>query len=264
MRSLTPWTSRAIPVGRVALPALAAVAASLAIGCGGGDSRATAVSDELRRDLELASVATVTLPPSQRTRFVSAVERGPDPAPRAPSSDRARATTPTRQRANRAPARSAGVARGETAARAESPVQEAPAPVAQTQPVEAPAADVTPAPVVAQAPEPAPEVNEPGMGAGSGPNAGGEAAGTGGGRGNEGRGRGIGDIFGGVIGVVIRGGGVDGDNCERHPPRRGRGPVAVGMPGDFPVMGPGQYPAPRMPRGGVRMIRVIGGMMGGR
>ena len=262
MRSLNPWTRRGSPAGRVALPAFAA--ASLALAACGGDRQATAVSDELRRDLELASVATVALPPSQRTRFVSAVERGPDPAPRASSRDRARATTPMRRRATRAPAPSAGIARGETAARTESAVQEAPAPVAATQPVDAPAADATPAPVVAQAPEPAPEVHEPGMGAGSGPNAGGEAAGTGGGRGSEGRGRGIGDIFGGVIGVVIRGGGVDGDNCERHPPRRGRGPVAVGIPGDFPVMGPGRYPAPRMPRGGVRMIRVIGGMMGGR
>lgn len=47
----------------------------------------------------------------------------------------------------------------------------------------------------------------------------------------RGRGRGI----GGIIGVVIRGGGVDGDNCERdRPGARGGGlpyPVGRGFPG---------------------------------
>ena len=57
------------------------------------------------------------------------------------------------------------------------------------------------------------------------------------------------------------------DLCERDRPRRGRGPfppMGRGIPGDIPVMGPGQYPAPRMPRGGQRMIRVIGAVAGVR
>jgi hypothetical protein len=58
-----------------------------------------------------------------------------------------------------------------------------------------------------------------------------------------------------VIGVVIRGGGVgDDDHCERdRRPRGGRyPPIGIGLPGPIPVMGPGQYPAPRMPGGGRR------------
>jgi hypothetical protein len=61
------------------------------------------------------------------------------------------------------------------------------------------------------------------------------------------RGGGIGPM----IGIIIRGGGVDGDNCEIHD-RRGRGSrpvyrpnpggIGIGTRGGYPVIGRGTFP----------------------
>ena len=179
-----------------------AVGALVMIGCSGGEA---AMNDELRKDLELAwSSNAIELAGSDRNagrQVVSAIERTARPAPRrvAPS-----------QR----------VARYRPARRAPAPVEIAEAEVADepdTQPVEAVPTPVEPAPVwTASLPSPRPRPV-------GGPDDGG---------GDIGRGGDHGRVLGGVISVVLRGGGVDGDNCDEHMQggRRGRaGRIGGGM-----------------------------------
>lgn len=86
-------------------------------------------------------------------------------------------------------------------------------------------ASAAPAPtevVVASAPAPAPQT-EP---APSDDNGAILRGGNGAGEGRSGS-AGSGGGWGGIFGVVIRGGGVDGDNCELHRPRTGRTGVPV-------------------------------------
>lgn len=132
-------------VGTIA--ALGALAA-----CG----RPSAVTDDLQRDLEQASSATVELAPNApRTAVVSALELGEaeppkveapkaTPAPRAPQ--RAKAAAQTR----RAPVQRVAVREPEPEPEMQ-PVAEAPAVIA-----EAPAPVETPAPPVVRAPTPLP------------------------------------------------------------------------------------------------------------
>ncbi|MES2523097.1 MAG: hypothetical protein V4617_10390 [Gemmatimonadota bacterium] len=186
--------------------AVSTVAAAIAIaGCssdrGRGDDGITA---DLERDLALA-----TAPRVNRTAVVSAVEGGPTGAP---SGSQRGQRAPVRVN-RRAPAPRVSevvqeVAAPETAADLPAPImgagisESAPAPAPVTEPEHAPAAaDVDEGAIV------------------SGPSA------QGSGEGQRGRRGGL----GGLIGAVLRGGGVDGDNCERHDTRRrGGGTVVIG------------------------------------
>lgn len=171
-----------------------------------GDGRATDANtqDEFKRDLQLASSTTMDLAaPKVDPALLNSLETEPQGAPQpAPTvkkgagSRAVRSQTPT----VRATPEVDVAAVDETIEEVES-VASAPVPEPTNEPV-------------AVAPRPTPVVIQ-----------------SGGGNGDYGTNGDGGGIFGpgsGGIGVVIRGGGVDGDHCEIHRPGRGRtsrGPV---------------------------------------
>jgi hypothetical protein len=185
---------------------------ALGVGCGRGSSAAKAgVSDDLQKDLAAASSASLELANGskayQPTRFVSAIEQS-------------ETAVPIQRRPVKRP-----VVKNETAAETE---QKAPDPAPQAV-VDAPKApepeqpavssDVPTVPMVAPRPAPVP-VEYPAAGGGS--------------RGATGPANG--PDMGGIIGVIIRGGGVGGDD---HCVPRGR-PRGGGFPGGrrFPIQSP--------------------------
>jgi hypothetical protein len=197
--------------------ALAFTAAGLAA-C--GDSRSSdAAQQELERDLQLASAATINLASRQvDSSLLGSMETQPQGVPEAAKV--VKRGTGTRAVRSKAPTVMATPVMDVAASEESEDVQ--------TESI-APAPEVTNEPV-AVAPRPAPVVMDAG-GAGD--------YGTGNGGGVFGGGRGT--------GVVIRGGGVDGDNCELHRNGGRRG----GM-----ISGPPIYiPQPNVPRTGGPGIR---------
>lgn len=164
-----------------------AAGALMTAGCSGADG---AMNDDLKKDLEMAwSSDAITLAGADQSagrQVVSAIERDAVPAPRR--------VAPSRR-----------VAKHRPAPRTPAPVEVAEADMDEE--AEAPA-EVTPAPAepapvaVATLPSPRPQPVSVGDDAGMDGN---------GDRGID-RGRGM----GGIISVVLRGGGVDGDDCDEH------------------------------------------------
>lgn len=182
---------------------LAGIAGVLAIGaCSRGD---TAMSDDLRKDLEMASAAgSISLASSEiaGNQVVSAIERTTPPAPRRIAPSQRVAKHRPAPRATRAPVE---VEEADVSEEVETrPVEPAPAPAVE--------ADVLPSP------RPQPILVSDGGD-------------------NDGRSGSIdrGRVLGGIITVVLRGGGVDGDECELHDGRRGRGRIAINN--RIPVIG---------------------------
>jgi hypothetical protein len=173
---------------KLSLPVLAVVAVTAC-----GDARANdATQDDLKRDLELASATTMKLAtPAVDSTLLTAMETKPQRAPE-------QSTVVRRGAGSRAVQSETPTVEAEpeldVAAEGESEVTETVAAAPAPEPINEP---------VAVAPRPQPSVIQTG-GAGD----------YGVGSGGMGTGRG---------GVVIRGGGVDGDNCELH--RRGRGGI---------------------------------------
>lgn len=173
------------------------------------NSKSAVMSDELKKDLEVASTSNAINLATQQTpgsQVVSAIERTTPPAPKRIASS---------QRVAKHTAAPRGIA---------APVEVQKADIStevETQPVEVAPAPVDPAPLPSPRPQPV-------------------ASTTGSGR-DEGRGGGsnIGSVLGGIFSVVIRGGGVDGDNCD---PRPSGGHTAVNnripvITGTFPGSG---------------------------
>lgn len=191
--------------------ALAPVAI-FAIACASGEKMASNdLTDELARDLELASGAGIQLAAGQNAglQVVSAIE-----APAGTSVRRAPAPRPV-PRTEPAPVVVPSVGDEPTAD---------PVPAVVEQP--AVAVDSAPMPVIAARPTPV-QVSFPGSSDGSG---------IGGTRG------------GGGVSVVIRGGGTGDDDCELHRTRgRGRAPISINnrFPG---APGVPRGPATRVPR----------------
>ena len=187
------------------------------------NSKNAVMSDELKKDLEVASTSNaINLAASQRapgSQVVSAIERTTPPAPRRIASS---------QRVVKHTAAPRGIA---------APVQVQKADVStevETQPVEVAPAPVDPAPLPSPRPQPV-------------------ASTGGGGDMPQGRsGGGIGSVLGGIFSVVIRGGGVDGDQCDPRTDGRGRVPTSINnripVIGTFP--GSGRIGGGGMPRGG--------------
>ena len=200
----------------------AGVAGALALAaCSGKDK----VSDDFKKDLDRASTASeITLPTTQGTQVVSAIERTA-PGPR-------------------------------KVANSQRVAKHKPAPTHTPAPVEVQQADVStevePAPVqpapepVQQAPLPSPRPQPVAT------NSGGSGDGT--------IGRGHGDIgagIGTVIGVILRGGVVDGDDCDPRTEGRGRGGISINtripvIGGTFPSGGGGSFPGSGRIGGGRR------------
>ncbi|MEK7402440.1 MAG: hypothetical protein AABZ80_08785 [Gemmatimonadota bacterium] len=190
---------------RVTIKLATVVLALSAAACAPSAKTGTA-ADGFKRDLALASATNLDLAtPVVNTALLTKLETAPSAAMPARTIKKAES--------------------GDLAVKSEAPTVQAelepePAPVEEAQPV---ATAPAPAPVppetnepVAVAPRPMPAPVTPAGGIGAG---------------DYGRG---GGVFGGGIGVVIRGGGVGGDNCEIHNRRRGgviyRSPVYAPRP----------------------------------
>lgn len=191
-------------------------AAGLIVAACSGKSKT--MSDDLQKDLELASTSeglTLAGSAAKGSQVVSAIERTTPPAPR-------------------------------RVAQSRRVVKHKPAPITPPAPVEAQVADVSeevePQPVaVAPAPtEPAPTAS-PRPHPVEMPSGSGVAVGRGGGSNT-------GAVLGGIISVVLRGGGVDGDECDpRTDGRRGR--TAISINSRIPVIR-GTFPGGTFPGSG--------------
>ena len=186
-------------------------AAGLIVAACSGKSKT--MSDDLKKDLDLASSSdgiTLAGSGSKGSQVVSAIERTTPPAPK-------------------------------RVAQSQRVVRHKPAPKAPPAPVEAQAGDVSdeveaqpvavaPAPTES-APTASPRPHPIEMPSGSGVQVG------------RGGGSNTGAVLGGIISVVLRGGGVDGDECDpRTDGRRGRVPMSINsripvIRGTFPGSG---------------------------
>ena len=188
---------------------------------------ADALSDDLRRDLELAQSEGLELAASaqnrQRTQVVSAIELSPATVPL-----RSAVKKSARPRPAPAPKRAAAVESRPAPEPASEPVVVA---VATREPeiTPQPSAEPLPAPKPAPIPVSHPSGEETAVGESETPEGDGES---------EGEVEGDGSVIGDIIGVVIRGGHVGDDHCEIHERGGGRGPGGgipypgtVGMPG---------------------------------
>lgn len=208
---------------RKSLPLSVLSAAVLAAGCRKGPP-ASAMNDDLRRDLQLATSADLGAS-ATRSLSISPDELGPQSKPTQslrltpkPGPKVIRSSHP-HLRASRQPREAADVAES-------APPVEATAPAADASPAEEiPSAPPMARPTSMPAPDPGP------------------AAGA-----STGGGSGIGSVLGGIAGILIRGtiiggGGADGDHCEPRGGRSGRGGVygnggvyggnPRGIPGDI-------------------------------
>jgi hypothetical protein len=175
-------------------------------------SKSKTMSDDLKKDLDLASSTdgiALASSSAKGSQVVSAIEQTTPPAPRQVAQSR----RVTKHRPAPTPPAPVEAQRADVSTEvAMQPVVTAPAPA-------------EPAPV--ESPRPRPVETSSGSGVivsrGGGSNAG--------------------AILGGIISVVLRGGGVDGDNCDpRTEGRRGRMPVSINsripvIRGTFPGSG---------------------------
>jgi hypothetical protein len=201
---------------------LAGVAGALlfAAACSGKDSE---INSDLKKDLERASTASeITLPQSQpAAQVVSAIERTTPPARRVAQSQRA----PKHKAAPKALPAPVEVQQAEVT------------PEVEPQPAEVSPTPAEVAPLPSQRPQP---VASNGGGAGDG---------------QIGRGRGdIGSGIGTIIGVVLRGGVVDGDECDPRTDGR-RGGVHTAVNNRIPVIG--TFPG----SGRIGTAATVGGMI---
>ena len=213
---------------------LKVAALSLAVVLGACDAReeqSTGLSEDLKRDLAVASAATdlATAPRSyERARFVSDVEmsRAKAPAPRPVASKR---RTPPVRRPEPVKSPAEEVVPEPTVASNEEPAP-APAPVAV-------ATETAPEPIVIVQ-QPTTETAPAPIPVSTGRGDDGRSVGEGG-IGERRPGGGLGGVLGGIIGtVVIRGGHGGVDKCDpRTDGRRGRGGVIARRP-DFGMPSP--------------------------
>jgi len=192
------------------LVSLAGIAGALVVAA--CSSKTAVMSDELKKDLDVASTSNaINLATSQQTpgsQVVSAIERTTPPAPkRIASSQRVAKHKPAPR----------GVPAPVEVQKADVSTEVEPQPV-----------EVAPTPIETPLPSPRPQP---------------VASTVGGGR-DEGRGggSGIGAVLGGIFSVVIRGGGVDGDECDPRTDGRRGGNTAVNnripiITGTFPGSG---------------------------
>ena len=184
-------------------PLFLAAAAAATLACGKTPARpGEAMSDDLKRDLQLASSTSLDLASKQTAASFPLTEVPVASAPK-PSSTLKKASGPKAVR-TKAP----------TVKAAPEPTVVANAEEPQTEtltPDPSPVTETTPEPEAPAVPRPSP-INPAPAGDGSwSRGGGGSTAGDGSG----------GSVLGGIFGVIIRGGGVDGDRCEIHtrPPR---------------------------------------------
>jgi hypothetical protein len=205
--------------------------------CGKNGGKANrALSDDLKRDLQLASSSSLDLASQQAAKSFPLTEIPISPAP-SPTTALKKAKSGPKAVRSKHPTVKA-TPEPSVVANAEDPqteiMQKAPSPT--TEQVPDPSAPAVPRP------SPTPTIPTGGEGAhgrdGGGPNTG---AGDGG-RGPS-TGDGIGGVIGGIFGAILRGGVVDGDHCDPRSDGRGRRRPPP------PVWSPNN-PSPTFPMGG--------------
>lgn len=179
--------------------------AGLIVSACSGNSKT--MSDDLKKDLELASTSdglTLAANAAKASQVVSAIERTTPPAPRRVAQSQRVVKHKTAPKAPPAPVETEVAEVTEEVAF--QPVIETPAPTES-----APAAAPRPHPIE--------------MPSGSGVQVG------------QGGGSNTGAVLGGIISVVLRGGAVDGDECDpRTDGRRGRIGTAIAINSRIPVI----------------------------
>ena len=202
------------------------IAAVLALGGCGGERDPAGMTADLERDLQLATAAA-----RPRTAVVSAIEGGPTGAPSGDQVGRRDAVPVPRRTARPTP--SAPVTNAVTSAS----VDEMPVPSTVTVERVEPTPTPSPEPGV-QAP---PDLSTEAV-ATAGPSARGDEnaardRGTSSGSVGNGDGGRRGGGWGGIIGVVIRGGGAGDDHCEAHDRRRTGGRIGTRVGGNGGIIG---------------------------
>lgn len=203
--------------------------------CGkNGSTSNRAMSDDLKRDLQLASTNGLDLASQQAAKSFPLTEIPQSAAP-SPASALRRGAGPKAVKSKHPTVKARPEA--SVVANAEEPQVEVmkPAPSPTTEPV--------PDPTAPAVPRPSPVPTDPNGGMGShGQNGGGP---------NPGAGDGGGSILGGIFGAIIRGGMGDGDHCDPRTDGRRRGRLPTGITPSFPN---NPYPFPGgggiNPRGG--------------
>ena len=183
------------------------LSAAVLAACGkNGATSKTALSDDLKRDLQLASSTNLDLASQQAAKGYALTEIGQSSAP-SPSSALRKGAGPKAVRSKHPTVKASP--ENSVVAKAEEPTVDvmAQAPSPTTEP--------TPDPVAPAVPRPSPMPTMPNGGEGRN--------GRDGGGPNAGNGDGGGSILGGIFGAILRGGVVDGDHCDpRTDGRRGR------------------------------------------
>ncbi|HEY4955137.1 MAG TPA: hypothetical protein VII02_09655 [Gemmatimonadaceae bacterium] len=187
---------------------LIGTAGLIAAACSGKDK---AMSDDLKKDLDVASSSdgiALATPAAKGSQVVSAIERTNPPAPRQVAQSQ---RVVKHQRAPVGPPAPVEAQKATVSEEvAPQPVAVAPAPTEQ-----APAASPRPRPIDMPSGSGMPEGNGGGMSAGR--------------------------VLGGIISVVLRGGGVDGDNCDPRTEGRHGGRYPGSINDRLPPFG-GRYP----------------------
>lgn len=200
------------------------ITAVVVAACGKNGAPNRPMSDDLKRDLQLASSSSLDLASHQAASSFPLTEVPISSAP-SPTRTLKKGAGPKAVRSKKPTVKA--TPQPTVVADAESPEtevsQKAPSPT--TEPVSDPSAPAVP--------RPSPVPTDPNGGEGAhGQNGGGENPGVGGG---------IGAVIGGIFGAILRGGVVDGDHCD--PRRDGRG-----RPHRYPPPNSGNNPYP-FPRG---------------
>lgn len=191
-----------------------------------GAPKNRAMSDDLKRDLQLASSSSLDLASHQAASSFPLTEIPISSSP-APSKTLKRAAGPKAVR-SRTPTVKA-TPQPTVVANAEVPQTEV------TQKAPSPTTESVPDPSAPAVPRPSPVPTDPNGGEG--------AHGHGGSGQNPGSGGGVGAVIGGIFGAILRGGVVDGDHCDPRTEGRRRPPVwnpntpyprAGGIPTRFP------------------------------
>ena len=199
--------------------------------CGkNGASPNRAMNDDLKRDLQLASSTSLDLASQQAAKPYALTEIPQNAAP-SPSPTIKRGAGPKAVRSKTPTVKASPDATIES--KAEEPTVDV---MAQAP---SPTVEPTPDPAAPAVPRPSPTPTDPNGGEG--------AHGQHGGGPNPGAGDGGGSILGGIFGVIIRGGVVDGDHCDpRTDGRRGaRRPPYGGTFPNTPFPGAGGASIPR-------------------
>ena len=196
------------------------LSAAVLAACGkNGATSKTALSDDLKRDLQLASSTNLDLASQQAAKGYALTEIGQSSAP-SPSSAPRKGAGPKAVRSKHPTVKASP--ENSVVAKAEEPTVDvmAQAPSTTTEP--------TPDPVAPAVPRPSPMPTMPNGGEGRN--------GRDGGGPNAGNGDGGGSILGGIFGAILRGGVVDGDHCDPRTDRRRGGRPRMSPP---PIFNPG-------------------------